>query len=232
VIKNEEEQKAIRIACRIGMIGVEAGLAAVAAGKTETEIAGVVEYSFRVHGGEYPHSTPFVVSGPPSDLGLLGATHRVIRNGDLVRIDCGCSYSGYLSDYSRTISVGRPDGETKEAYDACLLALQAGAGAAGPGVRNTDLHKAIDDALQKESRGRYQLGWFVGHGLGTGLHEDPMIGRSGVVEEFEMEPGMYFCLEPAIVVQGRGMIGLEDDYFITEDGVETLTHTEFCLEAR
>lgn len=231
LVKNPQEQKAIRRACVIGEIGLQEGLKAVRPGRTEARVAAVVEYYFRANGGEYPHSTPFVVAGDHPSPGLLGATNAVIRHGQLVRIDAGCSYGGYLSDFSRSIYVGEPDDDVRMAYDAVRGALLAGAEAAQPGVTNTQLHQVMDSALKKLSRRRYGLGWFSGHGLGVGLHEVPMIGRQGTVEEVVMQQGMYFCLEPAIVVKGRGMIGLEDDYLMTEDGVETLTHTEFGLEA-
>jgi len=229
LVKNQEEQKAIRRACVIGEIGVQAGLRAVRPGRTEAQVAAVVEYHFRANGGEYPHSTPFVVAGDHPSPGLLGATNTVIRCGEFVRIDAGCSYGGYLSDFSRSLFVGEPDAEARSAYDAVHEALTAGVKAARPGVTNTQLHEAIDSTLRTSSRNRYRLGWFSGHGLGVGLHEDPMIGREGVVEQVVMQPGMYFCMEPAIVVKGKGMIGLEDDYLMTENGVETLTHTEFGL---
>lgn len=230
LIKNEEEQKAIRKACIIGEIGIQAGLEAVKAGRTEAEIAATVEYHFRANGAEGTTSFPFVIAGDYPTMGLLAPTLKVIRQGDLVRIDSGCSYGGYFSDFSRSVYVGQePDKEVQEAYRAVYEALMAGVAKAKPGVKNTDLHRAINDTLKDLTNNRHELGWFVGHGLGVGIHEDPMIGREGTVEEFVMEPGMYFCLEPAIVVPGRGMIGLEDDYIMTEDGVETLTHTEFCL---
>lgn len=230
LVKNEEERKAIRKACVIGEIGIEAGLRAVQAGKTEAEVAAVVEHEFRAHGAEGPFGMPFVIAGDYPSLGLLGPTNKVIRSGDLVRVDSGCSYGGYFSDFSRSVYVGScPDAEVQSAYQAVHGALTAGAGAALPGVKNTELHCIINDALKELSKGRYELGWFVGHGLGVGIHEDPMIGREGMVEEFVMQAGMYFCLEPAIVVRGRGMIGLEDDYLITDEGVEILTHTEFHL---
>ena len=229
LLKSDEEQKAIRRACIIGEIGIQAGLKTVEAGKTEAEIAAVVEYHFRAYGGEYPHSTPFVMTGVAPSMGLIGATHKVIRYGDLVRIDSGCSYGGYLSDFSRSVFVGEPDAEVKGAYLAVYEALMAGAEAAKPGIKNTELHRVINDTLKKISKERYELGWFVGHGIGVGLHEDPMIGREGTVEEFVMQPGMYFCMEPAIVVKGHGVIGLEDDYLMTDRGVEVLTHTKFHL---
>lgn len=229
LIKNEEEQKAIRKACIIGEIGIQAGLAAVEAGKTEAEVAAVVEYHFRAHGGETPLATPFVIAGDYPSLGLLGPTHKVIRQGNLVRVDSGCSYGGYFSDFSRSVSVGKPDDEVKRVYEAVYEGLMAGVAAAKPGVKNTDLHRVINDTIKKLSNNRYELGWFVGHGLGVGIHEDPMIGAAGTIEEFVMQPGMYFCMEPAVVVKGKGMIGLEDDYLITGDGVEVLTHTEFHL---
>ena len=229
LIKNEEDQKAIRRACIIGEIGIQAGLEAVKAGKTEAEVAAVVEYNFRAHGAEGPISTPFVMAGDYPSVGHLAPTRKVIRQGNLVRIDSGCSYSGYFSDFSRSVFVGEPDDEVKRAYEAVYEGLMAGVAAAKPGVKNTELHRVINDTIKKLSNNRYELGWFVGHGLGVGVHEDPMIGAEGTIEEFVMQPGMYFCMEPAVVFKGKGMIGLEDDYLITEDGVEVLTHTEFHL---
>jgi Xaa-Pro aminopeptidase len=229
VIKNKEEQKAIRMACVIGEIGVQAGLDAVDAGRTEAEIAAIVEHEFRAHGAEGGLSTPFVMAGDYPRVGRLCPTQKVVRHGDLVRIDSGCSYGGYFSDLSRTVFVGSGDKEVSDAYTCVYEALMAGARLAKPGTRNTDLHEVINDTLQRLSGKRYELGWFVGHGLGVGIHEDPMIGRRGRVEEFAMQPGMYFCLEPCVVVPGKGMIGLEDDYLITEDGAEVLTRTEFHL---
>jgi len=230
LIKNAEEQKAIRKACLIGELGIQAGLGAVEAGRTEAQIAAVVEYEFRANGAEYLTGYPFVIAGDYPTLGLLAPTDKLIRQGDLVRIDSGCSYGGYFSDFSRTTYVGSdPGDEVRNAYEAVYESLMAGAEAARPGVSNVELHRVINDTLKKRSGKRYELGWFVGHGLGVGVHEDPMIGAAGEVEEFEMMPGMYFCLEPAIVVPGRGMIGLEDDYLMTENGVEVLTRTEFHL---
>jgi len=230
LIKNDEEKKAIRKACVIGEIGIQTALKAVEAGRTEAEIAAVVEYEFRAHGAEYLTGYPFVIAGDYPSLGLLAPTQKVIRQQDLVRIDSGCAYGGYFSDFSRTVYVGeQPSQDVQDAYRAVYEALMAGAEAAKPGVKNTDLHRVINETLRGSSNGRYELGWFVGHGLGVGIHEDPMIGAEGMVEEFAMQPGMYFCLEPAIVVPGHGMIGLEDDYLMTDDGVEVLTRTEFHL---
>jgi Xaa-Pro aminopeptidase len=229
LIKNEEEQKAIRKACIIGEIGIQAGLEAVEAGKSEAEIAAVIEYHFRANGAESPIAVPFVMAGDYPSLGLLGPTNKIIRQGNLVRVDSGCSYGGYFSDFSRSVFVGKPDDEVKRAYEAVYKGLMAGVATATPGVKNTELHRVINDTIKRFSNNRYELGWFVGHGLGVGIHEDPMVGAKGTIEEFVMQPGMYFCMEPAVIVTGKGMIGLEDDYLITEDGVETLTHTEFCL---
>lgn len=229
VIKNREEQKAIRTACIIGEIGVQAGLDAVGAGRTEAEIAAILDYEFRAHGAEGGLSTPFVMAGDYPRVGHLCPTQKVVRHGDLVRIDSGCCYGGYYSDLSRTVFVGRDEKEVSDTYNCVYEALLAGARLVKPGIKNTDLHRVINDTLKKLSANKHELGWFVGHGLGVGVHEDPMIGRKGRIEEFVLQPGMYFCLEPSVVVQGRGMIGLEDDYLVTEDGVEVLTRTEFHL---
>ena len=230
LIKNGEEIKAIRAACAIDEIAMDRGLRAVKEGKTELEIAGIVDYVFRSYGAESSAANPFVGAGDHPFLGYLTPSNKVIRNGELVRIDIGCAYGGYYSDFSRSVAVGRPDREMERVYEIVKEGLCRASAAVRPGVMNHDLYIVCDQTMREMSDGRYGIDWwFLGHGLGVGIHEDPMIGREGSVEEFALEEGMYFCLEPCITLPGKGMIGLEDDMVVTSDGVEILTRTEFCL---
>jgi Xaa-Pro aminopeptidase len=229
VTKNEEEIKAIGQACVIGEMGMSKGLAMIREGVREREIAGAIESVFRTQGAEGPINTPFVAAGDHEFLGYIYSSDRVVRNGDLVRIDTGCSYGGYYSDFSRTLYVGSPDDELTRVYRAVYEGLKGAEDAVRPGIKNTDLHKLINETIKSQTKGKYSIGWFVGHGLGVGVHEDPMIGPAGEVEEMTLEPGMYFCLEPSVRVPGKGLIGLEDDLIVTENGSEVLTRTAFRL---
>jgi len=230
LIKNEEEIKAIRSACVIDEIAMDRALRAVEDGRTELEITGIIDYNFRKHGAESSSANPFVGAGVYPQLGYLTPSNKVIRHGELVRIDIGCAYAGYYSDFSRSVSVGEPDAETKHIYEIVKAGLEEASAAVRPGIMNYDLFSVCDEAMREASDGQYGMDWwFLGHGLGLGIHEDPMIGKEGSVEAFPLEAGMYFCLEPCITVPGRGMVGLEDDMIVTSDGVEILTRTEFCL---
>jgi len=230
LIKNEEEIKAIRAACVIDEIAMDRALRAVEDGRTELEIAGIIDYNFRRHGAESSSANPFVGAGVYPQLGYLTPSNKVIRHGELVRIDIGCAYGGYYSDFSRSVSVGEPDAETKYIYDIVKTGLERASMAVRPGIMNYDLFTVCDKAMREASDGQYGMEWwFLGHGLGVGIHEDPMIGKEGSVEAFLLEEGMYFCLEPCITIPGRGMVGLEDDMIVTSDGVEILTRTGFCL---
>ena len=230
LVKNEEEQKAIRQACVIDEIAMDRALRAVEDGKTELEITGIVDYTFRKYGAENSAANPFVGAGVYPYLGYLTPSNKVIRNGELVRIDIGCAYGGYYSDFSRSVSVGRPDAETERVYEVVRAGLQKATAAVKPGIMNYDLFTVCDETMRETSNGDYGIGWwFLGHGVGVGIHEDPMIGKEGSVEAFRLEEGMYICLEPCVTVPEKGMIGLEDDMIVTSDGVEVLTRTEFSL---
>ena len=230
LVKNEEEIKAIRVACAIDEIAMDRALRAVEDGKTELDITGIIDYTFRKYGAESSAANPFVGAGVYPYLGYLTPSNKVIRHGEPVRVDIGCAYGGYYSDFSRSVSVGRPDAETERVYEVVKAGLQKATAAVKPGVMNYDLFTVCDDTMREMSNGEYGIDWwFLGHGLGVGIHEDPMIGKEGSVEAFPLEEGMYFCLEPCITIPGRGMIGLEDDMVVTRDGVETLTRTEFSL---
>ena len=149
--------------------------------------------------------------------------------GELVRLDIACSVDGYCCCIARTGFVGSPDTELLKAFEVLQRSLQAGIEAVSPGSTNTRVHDAMHEALQHESGDRYGLDWYGGHGIGLGLHEQPMIGRSDYVEEMPLQVGMAFALEPSILIPGRGWLGLEDNVAVTDTGVEVLSKAKFGL---
>ncbi|MBW7835060.1 MAG: aminopeptidase P family protein [Sphingomonadales bacterium] len=232
LIKNEEELKALRNACLLADIAMEDAFKAVRPGASELDIAAAAEHSFRVHGAEYSAFTPQVFSGLNALMPYNSPSSRLIRNGELVRIDIGCCSHGYHSCFGRTVYVGSPDDQVQQAYAAVHHALAAGISAARPGVTNIELHQIMSRALDEHSAGKYDLGSYGGHGLGAGIHENPMIGSRGAVEEMVLEANMCIALEPSVMVPGRGWLGLEDNIIITSSGCEVMTTTRFELDPK
>jgi methionyl aminopeptidase len=165
---------------------------------------------------------------------------REIREGQLVSIDAGAIVDGWHGDGARTFAVGGVAPEAKALVDATRLALMAGIAAAQPGNRIGDIGAAIEDVALSARYGVVRQ--FVGHGIGTCMHEDPQIpnfrarGDGGRV----IEPGMCLAIEPMFTL-GGDEVDVEADGWtvvtrdgalaahfehtiaITEDGPEILT---------
>jgi Xaa-Pro aminopeptidase len=108
-------------------------------------------------------------------------THHIpgnykIREGDLLHVDFGAYFDGYLSDISRMAVVGEPDETQQEAYEVAVGAERATAEAMKPGITVMDVHHAVKDFY--ESRGHPYGRAFIGHGIGIGCHEYPFLGPS------------------------------------------------------
>ncbi|WBX85598.1 M24 family metallopeptidase [Sphingosinicella microcystinivorans] len=229
MVKNAEEIKALRSACLLSEIAIEAGIDVVRAGADERAIAAAIEYSFRINGAENPGFTPLIMSGMHALTPYSNPSQKVVRNGELVRIDIGCCSHGYNSCFGRTVVVGNPHPDVLVAYEAVKAAILAGIAAVGPGTTNVAVHAAMADAMKESSAGRHLLADYGGHGLGTGLHEDPMIGAEGTVEKIVLEAGMCIALEPSIILPDHGWLGVEDNVVVSENGCEVLTRTAFDL---
>jgi len=120
------------------------GVAAIAEGVRECEVAGEAMRTLFRLGGEYAHvMTPFVASGehmsPPHRI----SSDKLIRNGDLVFIDIGANWNGYFGDVARTTICGKPSRRQQEIFTAVYEALRAGIAKMRPGCTNQDAAQAI-----------------------------------------------------------------------------------------
>jgi Xaa-Pro aminopeptidase len=229
MIKTPEEIDAIRRACRIADLAIEGALAKAREGVSESELAGICEALFRQNGAEYASMMPNVFSGDHPRLGYISSSDRTVRSGELVRFDIGCVIDGYCCCIARTGFVGPADPQVSEAYDLLHETLEAGIRAVRPGGTNVAIHTAMSETLKAKSKGRYGLDSYGGHGIGLGLHEEPMIGSSSAVTEIVLQPGMVFAIEPSFRIAGKGWLGLEDNVAVTEIGVDLLNHAKFAL---
>ncbi|TMB56091.1 MAG: type I methionyl aminopeptidase, partial [Chloroflexi bacterium] len=129
-----------------------------------------------------------VVHGIPSP-------RRHLHAGDVVGLDIGCIWQGWHADCARTFSIGEPAPRVQELIEATRGALDAGIAAAIPGNRLGDVGAAIEAIAHEHGYGIVRP--FVGHGIGTEMHESPNVpnyGRAGT--GMRIEAGMCFAIEP------------------------------------
>jgi Xaa-Pro dipeptidase len=218
--KDADEIAAMKKAAEIAEGGLEATLKKIKIGMSEKDIAAILVQELYALGSdpELPFA-PIIAAAANSANPHATVSDYKIKKGDLLLIDWGASYGGYLSDLTRTFAVGEISEEFKRIYEVVKLANQAGREAAKPGAPCSAVDEAARDAIDDNGYGQY-FTHRTGHGLGMEGHEDPYM-RAG--NSLPLAPGMTFTVEPGIYLDGRGGVRIEDDVAITADGAVTLT---------
>ncbi len=143
---------------------------------------------------------------------------RRLREGDIVGLDLGCVVDGYYGDSARTVAVGRPSDEAKELMRVTEEALHRAIAQCAPGKRLGDLGHAVQ--AHAEEHGYSVVREFVGHGIGTKLHEEPQVPNYGVPGKGRrLVPGMCLAIEPMVNLGGHEVRVLDDGWTaVTADG--------------
>ncbi|MBS2030722.1 MAG: type I methionyl aminopeptidase [Deltaproteobacteria bacterium] len=178
-----------------------------------------------------------VVHGIPSKK-------RVLKEGDLMKLDFGVVCRGYYGDSAVTVPVGKVSAASARLIDTTRESLEAGIAAVKDGNRISDIGAAVQKHV--EAAGYSVVRDFVGHGIGRALHEEPKIPNYdftrgvGQLQNPRLRPGMVLAIEPMVNVGGPGVKTLSDDWTavtldhslsahfehtvaLTEQGVEVLT---------
>ncbi len=219
MIKDDSEIRLLRQALELTESVLAKTIRAIRPGVSERAIAQVYQRELLEAGGEGVSFEPIVVSGPNSGSPHASAGERAIQPGDIVTLDCGASWGGYLGDITRNVAMGRLDPELEEIYKIVKEANAAGREACRPGVAVQEVDRAARQVIERAGYGRYFI-HRTGHGLGLEVHEPPYIIGGN---EQELQPGQVFTVEPGIYLPGKGGVRLEDVMLITTEGAETLT---------
>jgi methionyl aminopeptidase len=153
-----------------------------------------------------------VVHGIPSEK-------RVLRDGDIVSIDCGAIVDGYYGDSAITVPVGEKIApKTQRLLDVTKASLERAIQEVKPGATLGDIGAAVQETVEAE--GFSIVRDFVGHGIGTRMHEDPQVpnyGRRG--QGLKLREGMVIAIEPMVNAGKPNVAVLEDGWTaVTEDG--------------
>jgi methionyl aminopeptidase len=152
-----------------------------------------------------------VVHGIPSKK-------RILKQGDIVGLDCGAIFEGYYGDSARTFSCGPISPEAQKLLEITQQSLDRGIEQMWPNKRLYDIGAAIQG--HAEAHGLAVVKEYVGHGIGTALHEDPQIPNYGVAGTgMRLKEGMVFAIEPMLNLGGAETFLLEDGWtVVTKDG--------------
>ncbi len=218
--KDKAEVDAMRRAVKIAQDALEATIPLMKIGMTERELASELVMQLLKHGSdsEFPFA-PIVSAGPNSANPHASPTERKLQAGDLLVVDWGAAYDGYISDLTRTFSVGEVEDEYQKIHKIVQESNAAGRAAGKPGVPCADVDKAARDVIKKAGYGKY-FTHRTGHGIGMEGHEDPYMRGDNMQL---LEPGMAFTVEPGIYLTGRNGVRIEDNIVITETGADCLS---------
>jgi Xaa-Pro dipeptidase len=221
-LKDAAEIAQLKRAVAIMETALREAMQAIKVGVTEREVAAVYRNALMQAGSEGNPFGPIVASGPNAANPHASVTDRKIQDGDLVIIDCGAIYGGYVADITRTFGVGNISAEAEKIYQTVLAANRAGCAKAGPDIACSDVDRAARVVIEDAGYGQH-FTHRTGHGLGLETHEPPYIVAGN---EIPLEAGMCFTVEPGIYLDGKVGVRIEDDVICTETGVEVLTTFE------
>ena len=222
-IKSSRDLKLMREACIISARALQLGGAAVQPGVTTGEIDRIIRKYIESMGakpnflgyGGFPGSACISVNEEVIH-GIPG--NRVIQEGDIVSIDCGAAIHGFNGDNAATFGAGKVSAEAQALMDATRESLYEGIKAATAGNRIGDIGAAVQRYV--EMRGYSVVRQFVGHGVGTNLHEDPSVPNFGTPGRgTKLLPGMTLAIEPMVNAGTHEVSILGDGWTtVTKDG--------------
>lgn len=218
-IKSEEEIEKIKKAVEIADKSLEKLLEIIKPNITEKEIKIELEYILAQKGSESPAFGTIVTSGKRTSLAHGKATDRKLKENDLVLIDFGACYEGYMSDMTRTIILGESSDKMGKIYSHVLKSLEKAVDFVKPDVTCNEVDNIARDVFEKHGLEKYSLRG-LGHGVGLEIHEYPRV----VMNNDELiKQNMVFTIEPGLYIPDIGGVRIEDIVVVRENGCEVLT---------
>ncbi len=220
-IKDDDEIARIRRAASIVDEALTGFLSELQPGISEKEAAFELNRRILMGGADEIAFETILASGPSAACPHARPSGRVLREGDMVKVDVGGRVDGYCSDITRTVFLGEPDERFIEVYSVVYAAHQAALDGVAAGIECRELDQLARRHISEAGYGD-QFSHGLGHGVGLEVHEAPRLSsRSSDV----LAPGMVVTIEPGVYIEGWGGVRIEDLVLVTEDGCEVLTGT-------
>ncbi len=223
MVKASTEIEKIKTACKITETSVSKCLESLKEGITEKEIAAKIDYEFRLNGADGSAFDTIALFGKNSSLPHGKPTDKKLSIGDIILIDCGCSYKGYCSDLTRTFVYGAVPGLWfLDIYEIVLSAQLKALSILGPGVETNDADNVAREFISGRGFGNY-FGHGLGHGVGLEIHEPPRLNKDSVCT---LKEDYVVTVEPGIYLPNKGGVRIEDTVLITSYGYKRLTTSD------
>lgn len=155
---------------------------------------------YEVSWAEYAYPSALCVSINDEVVHGLPIPNRIIKNGDVVGLDCGLEYKGYFTDMARTVAIGKIDSKIKKLISVTEESLHKGIKVIKPGKYISDISRAVQNHVEKN--GFSIVRQLVGHGVGHAAHEEPQIPNyiDSSCPKIKLQKGMCLAIEPMVNV--------------------------------
>ncbi len=235
-IKTPAELKIMREAGHINATVLAKVRELLQPGVTTADLNAAAEEVLKSHGcvspfkgyGHPPFPTSITVS--INDEMVHGIPHpkRKLKDGDIVSIDCGTVYQGYVADSAFSAGVGQVSKEAQTLLEVTEAALHAGISQMRKGRRTGDVSAAIQKYV--ESHGLHVTREYTGHGVGKDMHEGPQVPNYGAAGSgLVLKPGMTIALEPMVLVGTYETRVLPDKWTVVSADGSLTAHFEHTV---
>ncbi len=236
ILKSPSELEVMRQAGRINALALEAVREAIRPGVTTAELDEIAHEVIRKHGakpafigvqGAYPYPATLTVSVNDELVhGIPGK--RRLQEGDLVSVDCGTIYEGFVGDSAFTVGVGEISPMAQKLMQVTYRALEIGIDHLRPGKRVGDVGAAIQAYVEGE--GFYLTKEYTGHGVGRSMWEGPQVPNYGVAGRgMHLRAGMVIALEPMVLVGTERTKVLADQWTVASADGSLTAHVEHTV---
>ena len=157
--------------------------------------------------------------------------NRFLQEGDIVSLDLGATYNGYVGDSAITVPVGKVNPIAEQLIEVTEASLWAGIKAARPGAHLNDVRGAIEDTIRKS--GFSIVKGYGGHGVGRDMHEEPHV--ENFRQRFKgpkLQPGLVLALEPMVNVGGPDVFEGPDGWTVSTKDGSLCCHFEHTIAIR
>jgi methionyl aminopeptidase len=236
VLKSSPEIAVMRQAGRINALALKAVREMIRPGVTTAELDAVAEEVIRKHGavptfkgypGPYPYPATLCTSINEQLVhGIPGK--RKLQSGDVISIDCGSTFEGFVGDAAFTVGVGDVSPQTRRLIEVTEQALYEGIRQMRAGNRVGDVSAAIQKYV--ESYGFHVTREYTGHGVGRQMHEGPQVPNYGIAGRgMILRPGMTIALEPMVLVGTHRTRVLPDQWTVVSADGSLTGHYEHSV---